>query len=676
MLIQFRKRESYAWNRAERRYAFAAVCAVILVFASADVMSGDRSIVGEQLMEAVSQGNLTEVERLLNMGADSNTRNECGRTALMESAWAGNTDIAKLLLDKGANIDEKDDVGKTPLIRAVETGYSETARLLLERGADPNVAEADGWTPIRAAVLRSDPDLVKLMVDHGAKKTLQIAAMIGDTSGIRYLITNEADINEIDVLGRTALSNAVAANNPEIVKLLLDNGADANLHISDRVLPLLDAVFNRQIEIVRLLLNHNIDVNKKHPIGWTALSVAVSSEQPEIVEMLLDKGADPSLGHNKYGSPALSDAFRTEQSSVARMLLEKGAEVNSRDKYGLTPLMLALRFADKELVKNLLDKGEAVNAKTVSGRTPLMWAVSRRDVDLVKILLEKGADPNAETDKGSRPLNSAKAGDDNISELLKSVGAVRGKERLFSFCGNSKGFFNSESIGGTLEPANPSTNIRLKSEEVTIRMNKTGYVADCLFHYFNAGAAVSEWIGFADKNGDAKDYVGFDIWVNGCKETVSVKPAADKAGLSNRDLDEIGLKLTFQEHTVTTVRMRYETDYAYYINPSNGNRPTESFLSYKSGRFLDLKDSMCRSAFTVDHKNIGGAKHFEQENTYWKLGQLKGAHSIRYEKNKSDSDKAKNKYFHIDIRFPIHMRDRFGINREFNFLTYGGWPPK
>ncbi|MEZ0345545.1 MAG: ankyrin repeat domain-containing protein [Infirmifilum sp.] len=123
------------------------------------------------LHKAASRGDLREVKRLLDSGADPNTRDWLsGETPLHKAAANGQFDIAKLLLDHGADPNAPDKYGRTPLYHAAANGQFRVARLLLERGADPLIRkkwDPDYWdeafTPADVAERKGYEDVARLI---------------------------------------------------------------------------------------------------------------------------------------------------------------------------------------------------------------------------------------------------------------------------------------------------------------------------------------------------------------------------------------------------------------------------------------------------------------------------------------------------------------------------------
>ncbi len=147
---------------------------VILIFAL--IYLADTSILQaaaeSDLVRAVLSGEINEVKNALSKGADVNEKNsQDGTTPLHMAAFFGHTEIAKLLLRNKADINAKDNEGDSPLLAALTNRQKEMGELLVNRGAQVNVKMAKGgWTPLHLAVLLKDEDLVRLLVEKGADK--------------------------------------------------------------------------------------------------------------------------------------------------------------------------------------------------------------------------------------------------------------------------------------------------------------------------------------------------------------------------------------------------------------------------------------------------------------------------------------------------------------------------
>jgi len=180
-----------------------------------------------------------------------------------------------------------------------------------------------------------------------ASDDLLRATDVADVARVKQLIAQGANVNAHDEHGRTALMSAVRKGQREIVRMLLDAGADPNLQTS---------------------------------YGATALSMA-SGHHPDIVRMLLDAGADVDKGKG------LVQAAWYGQLEIVRMLLKAGADVNVQTRYECTPLFAASLNGHREIVRTLIDAGADVHAMCRHGITAMGTTYDPR---IIYLLLRAG----------------------------------------------------------------------------------------------------------------------------------------------------------------------------------------------------------------------------------------------------------------------------------------------
>ena len=242
-------------------------------------------------MLAVLYADAGTVAAMLEKGGDPARRNDAGATALM---WAVG-DLAKTsaLVAKGADVEALSSDGRTPLtIAAARAGNAAVVRFLLEHGANPNPkgrAPGDA-SPLREAAVAGDAETMELLIAHhadihvagagalsgaleakcgqcvsllagdvdakSASKALLTLAVAGDTDAIRYVLDRGADVNAVDVDGRTALM--YAANNDRLplatTRLLIERGAAVNAKANDGLTALDSAWLHGHSPIVDLLV--------------------------------------------------------------------------------------------------------------------------------------------------------------------------------------------------------------------------------------------------------------------------------------------------------------------------------------------------------------------------------------------------------------------------------------
>ena len=222
-----------------------------------------------------------------------------------------NAAAIRLLQADGSLIQACDRDGGTPLHVAAQAANEEMVAWLLNRRAQVRKQDLHGLTPLDRAALAADPRnagakrfpaVAKLLLEHGADVTIRAAVALADTKRVRELVTeNPAVLREIHWTGGGLLSLAVNHGHIEIVRLLLDLGAD----VDERVM--LD------------------ELEEPTPSWGTPLWYAALAGQRDIVELLLDRGADPNANVYASGWP-LRNAWRHQDDSVKRLLLARGAK--------------------------------------------------------------------------------------------------------------------------------------------------------------------------------------------------------------------------------------------------------------------------------------------------------------------------------------------------------------
>ena len=251
---------------------------------------------------------------LLARRADPNKGTYDGYVPIMRAASEGMTDIFKTLLDKGADVNKKTKSGLTALIAAAGSRRIEIMRTLIDKGADVNaVMTEQGDTALTTAARSNNPENVKLLLERGApvdtrmkdgNTPLMLAAYAGAgcqgecrfSEILQVLFAAGADVKMKNNLNETALLRASCVNedNPAIVKLLLDKGANANDARPNGESALMCAAELGNRETVRVLLARGADPNARTQDGMTAVKKTVKRwgwQADAIVKLLKDAGA-------------------------------------------------------------------------------------------------------------------------------------------------------------------------------------------------------------------------------------------------------------------------------------------------------------------------------------------------------------------------------------------------
>lgn len=239
-----------------------------------------------------------------------------------------------------------------------------------------------------------------------------------------------AGVNGRDLCGFTPAMRAAAAGRADVVKLLLDRGADPNAESRMSVTALHLAVGAGSGETVAALLARGAKADVQLAVGGsTPLMAAVEGGDVGIVQQLLAAKANVKLAGVGGEAPLHRAAAGGERADVVAALVTAGADVEAKEKHGLTPLMVAATQGRTGTIAALLKAGAKVDAATPDGLTALFLATVAGWADAADVLLAAGADANGRSPvEGLTPLMIAPhAADPRLTQVLLARGADRSR---------------------------------------------------------------------------------------------------------------------------------------------------------------------------------------------------------------------------------------------------------
>ncbi len=187
------------------------------------------------------------------------------------------------------------------------------------------------------------------------------------------------------------------------------------------------AAVNNQLEVVKILIDHGAEVDVeggKDDLLATPLHWACQCGLVYTVDYLISKGADP-LKTNGKGYNCLQIAVNASSALLVIYLLHQQIPVDSVDQYGRTPLHWAAYHSDHVTIHSLLEWGADINKRDLYGYTPLHWALVVGNPKCLALLLAEGADPCAITNDAKTTWDIAEK--NNCLRLWKIILAQGGK---------------------------------------------------------------------------------------------------------------------------------------------------------------------------------------------------------------------------------------------------------
>lgn len=430
------------------------------------------------------------IETKLAASLGASTKGEAVAAAIRERDLAK---VRRLLDDSPELLCAGDERSNQPIHWAVMTRQIDVIDELLRRGADIDARRFDGarpiqlingdyhyrgWRDVPEGTTTTSAEVLAHLRTCGAFCDISTAAHSGDLERVRELLDQDPSLaNRVSeyvtyYLGSGApLRNAAAKGHLEIVKLLLERGADPNLPeegIAPRGHALYSAVYNGHYEVAKLLLEKGAEPNAPVESSADPLSIAIRNDAAKTIDLLCSYGASRSVEILAYygdvrtaaavfaanaaladDPDALANAASEGQDAFVRLMLRiqpnlamrvgvaaktrelteflfrHGMNPSHADWLGITPLHRFARKGDLENAKLFLEHGADLHARDEDiCSTPLGWAAKFGKAAMVEFFLNHGAKPSLPDDPPwATPLAWAtRRRHKQIVEVLKQAG--------------------------------------------------------------------------------------------------------------------------------------------------------------------------------------------------------------------------------------------------------------
>ncbi len=333
-------------------------------------------------------------------------------------------ELIKCLINQpGVDVNVRGLNGKTPLHYAVEINELSMVALLLNRkNINPLITDDDG----KSALSCAREEILQALINHkyGSEKDslLHLAAMLNEANAVRFLLDKGVNVNEQNALLHTPLHLAAGAGHEEIVEILIREG-NAEIEVFDarNQTPMHYAVNNKKLEIVKLLLELGADVNsarvRQNSMKLSPIHIAVSNTNYDERDLCLDilrclikePNAQVNLQDYENKTPLhYAERLKTIEVLLTREDIDPLVKDNSgktpfdyakpeikkilmNNKYGPEKNSLLHLAAQKGVVDAILKEEIDINILNNKGHSPIYLAAEKGHLHVVNLLLKKGA---------------------------------------------------------------------------------------------------------------------------------------------------------------------------------------------------------------------------------------------------------------------------------------------
>ncbi|XP_017135250.1 protein phosphatase 1 regulatory subunit 12B isoform X17 [Drosophila miranda] len=263
-------------------------------------------------LAACLSGEKDEVMQLLDQGADINTANVDGLTALHQACIDDSLPMVEFLVKRGADINRQDNEGWTPLHATASCGFVSIARYLVENGADVAAVNSDGDLALDLAIDVPHTDMIEYMekivqelnIDVEQARKAEEETMLSDAE--RWLTSDTAEVDRPHPkTGATALHVAAAKGYTNVLSLLLEGRGNVDRQDNDGWTPLHAAAHWGQQETSRMLVEALADMDIRNYAGQSCIDVA----DRKIVKFLEEQRAKNRNQRRPSSQIRISDAI-------------------------------------------------------------------------------------------------------------------------------------------------------------------------------------------------------------------------------------------------------------------------------------------------------------------------------------------------------------------------------
>ena len=295
------------------------------------------------------------------------------------------------------------------LNKYIESGATNMVVRMISAGMELNEPAENGMRPLSKAVLVNDPYLIELMIEHGADPLLRDAEEGG--------------------FGRSLLHYATKADNVELVERLLELGVEVDIVDMHDQTPLDVAATFGESASMKVLLEHGADPMRQDDAGSVPLLLSAAYGHLEATRLLIEHGADVNYRDERGWTPLLL-SLQYNHNSTAELLLEHGADATAVNGLGIGAAALAASVGNAPLLRSMIDAGAPLDTFAYKeGRNLIHLCVANNLQDFIDELVQAGLDPNAADAEGIMPVDIAiRQDNEKAIEILRPYMQAAGIE--------------------------------------------------------------------------------------------------------------------------------------------------------------------------------------------------------------------------------------------------------
>ncbi|KAG4085925.1 ankyrin repeat-containing domain protein [Neocallimastix lanati (nom. inval.)] len=388
---------------------------------------------------ASQYGFLNIVKVLLDMGIGINLVNN-GWSAIEIACNNGHYQVVEYLLDKGADLhlDTNDEYKLLHIALNTKENIKKMMDLLLRKGhIDVNAKDHSGWTALHIVSRDNSYELAKYLIetanakvneeDRNLNTPLHIASQYGNFAIVQLLLNNHANINFKNLNGWTALHIACQYDNKNVIQLLIDNKANINSTTFDEWNALHIAVYYNNPTIVKYLLKKKPDLTEKNVDDLTVIDMARMIRNPQIIKLLNEHIAtlDSKIGKTLHNQ--LNSVLEEEEEEETDEEKEEKKENDYRNEIINKSEVLINEIKNKNFINaiNIIESNE-IQLENIdkNGWTAFHWASYMGSKEVVSILIERNVKIDRKTLSGINQSNELKG------KTAKEIASIRGHKAV------------------------------------------------------------------------------------------------------------------------------------------------------------------------------------------------------------------------------------------------------